>query len=103
MDEGMDEGNMDAVPDSASDRGRWSRIRTIYQDASLANGMKLLRRKSLETAIGGSSADGVFWSQAGYTQPESFHQLSCSTASGASFDFGCLKGKVTICVNVASL
>ena len=65
--------------------------------------MKLLGRISLEKAIGGSSADCQFWEQAGYTQPDSFHELSCSTASGSPFDFGCLKGKVAICVNVASL
>ena len=63
----------------------------------------LLRRKSLEKAIGGSSADCVFWRQNGHTQPESFHDLSCFTADGAPFDFGGLKGKVAICVNVASL
>tara|TARA_B100000795_G_C22732084_1_gene411785 strand:+ start:646 stop:852 length:207 start_codon:yes stop_codon:yes gene_type:complete len=65
--------------------------------------LKLLRRKSLEKTIGGSSADCEFWRKDGYTQPESFHELACSTAGGAPFDFGSLEGKVVICVNVASL
>ena len=65
--------------------------------------LKLLRRKALETAIGGSNADCVFWRKNGYNQPESFHDLSCSTADNTPFDFGGLKGKVVICVNVASL
>ena len=58
--------------------------------------LNLIRRKSLETAIGGSSADCTFWRQEGYTQPESLYELSCSTADGAPFDFGCLRGKVVI-------
>jgi len=100
-----DEAAGTASPDEVAggDRGSWSRIRSSIGSLSLTNGMELLRRKSLEKAIGGSSADCAFWHQAGYTQPESFHELSCSTASGALFDFGCLKGKVVICVNVASL
>ena len=65
--------------------------------------LNLLRRKSLEKAIGGSSADCTFWREDGYTQPESLYDLSCSMADGAPFDFGCLRGKVVICVNVASL
>ncbi len=65
--------------------------------------LNLIRRKSLEKAIGGSSADCTFWRQKGYTQPESLYDLSCLTADGAPFDFGCLRGKVVICVNVASL
>ena len=68
-----------------------------------ANGSGTMEHSELSAAIGGSSADCTFWRQEGYTQPESLYELSCSTADGAPFDFGCLRGKVVICVNVASL
>ena len=84
----------------AVEQGDSGRPARSFGDKSM---LKLLRRKSLETAIGGSSADCVFWRQNGYNQPESFHELSCSTAGNTPFDFGGLKGKVVICVNVASL
>ena len=80
-------------------RGTVDRFRTV----SPSNGMRLLRRKSLEKAIGGSSEDGRFWDRAGYERPDSFYKLAATDAKGTPFDFGSLAGKVVCCVNVATL
>jgi hypothetical protein len=63
----------------------------------------LVRRKSLEKAIGGSSEDNRFWEQDGYKRPESVLALAANDAKGTPFDFAALVGKVTIFVNVATL
>ena len=80
-------------------RGTVDKVRS----ATPSNGVSYLKRKSLEKAIGGSSADNDYWSQAGYQPPNRFTELSCNDASGSPLDFTTLAGKVTLCVNVATL
>ena len=91
-------------PSPEGGRG-WSLMRGTVDKfrASPSNGVSYLRRKSLEKAIGGSSSDNNYWSQAGYEPPSRFTELSCDDAKGSPLDFTTLAGKVTLCVNVATL
>ena len=93
-------------PPSTGGGGRWSTLKetvSAFRSSSPSDGVSYLRRKSLEKAIGGSSADGDYWSREGYVRPDSFFDLACDDAKGSPFDFGALRDKVTIVVNVATL
>ena len=96
---------IDSSSETSSPQG-WGIMRSTVsrlRNVSPSNAAALLRRKTLEKAIGGSSDDNRYWELEGYVRPDRMTMLAATDAKGNVFDMAALTGKVTIIVNVATL